>query len=328
MQNYLESSGYHKDTVRNYLNKAESFFIFLEQNEIEDLRDVKKSDLSAYAQYLNRTPNKYTGRELKKTSKREKIQVVKILFKSLYVMEMILVNPAEDFKAFAKAKSKEREIMSQTQVSYFLDKIDNIRDRAIFETMYSSGLRVSEVSNLNYEDIDFEARLLHIRQSKFKKDRIVPITEAAVRILKKYINGNRKKGDAVFYGMYGRLGKYRITEIFRKYANEFKMYKEGLCAHSLRHCTATHLLENGADIRYVQELLGHEHIETTVGYTHMMYEATKRIYKMYHTRENEYYEEIKDEYLKDLANLKEQLDSPERERKKKWYRENEQKKDC
>jgi len=183
----------------------------------------------------------------------------------------------------------------------FLDSIDidshlGLRDRTVFELMYSSGLRVGDASRLNVEDIDFENRMILIKRSKGGKDRIVPVSKVAMSFLKQHLCG-RTKG-ALFTGKQGRLRPGAINTRLKKLLKEQNIYREGLSTHSIRYSIATHLLGNGADLRYVQELLGHDSIETTSHYTHDIYENMKRIYKSFHPRENEHYREIDGQYLK------------------------------
>ena len=203
----------------------------------------------------------------------------------------------------------------------FLDSVNIFNpagqmDRNIFELMYSSGLRVSEIVNLNIGDVDLKERILAVRKGKGEKDRFVPFSEVADRFLKKYLSEARKNflkklnqeyEKIVFLNENGKLKTKYVRDRFNKYLEKLKMKKKGLTLHSIRHTTATHLLEAGADVRYVAELLGHEDIETTVKYTHLKIESLKRIYKSTHPRENKYYDEVDSEYLENINLLREKL---------------------
>ena len=198
--------------------------------------------------------------------------------------------------------------MSEEEMANFLDKVDidaylGLRDRTIFELMYSSGLRVSEVSKLDIEDVDFNERMVLVRGGKWGKDRVEPVSEVATRFLKLYVAARHNTSGPLFVGEQGRLGGAAINRRLIQHLKAQGGYRAGFCAHSFRHATATHLLAHGADLRYVQELLGHESIETTCIYTHELVENMKRIYKSYHARENELYEEVDEAYLKRLEDF-------------------------
>jgi site-specific recombinase XerD len=242
--------------------------------------------------------------------------MVRLFFKYLYRHENILTNPFERLKFKLKNDDSMREIFSADQMNRFLDCIKDDRDRSIFELMYSSALRISEVVKLNVEDVDLKERMIILRKAKGDKDKYVPYSDVAEYYLKKYIKGLRikilrkiKKGEdrnkALFIGYRGRLTSSYIWKEFRKYLKENNLENKKLVVHSIRHSTATHLLEAGADVRYVQELLGHEDIQTTVKYTHLKIESLKRVYKMFHPRENKYYEEVTEDYLNEINKLKE-----------------------
>lgn len=229
-----------------------------------------------------------------------------------------------DYYFMVKQIENKRAIFTQDEINNFLNSVSTEtiigeRDRAFFELMYSSGLRVTEELNLNLTDIDLSQRLIFIQQGKGDKDRIVPFSEVALTFLKNYIDNGRKafigfvKGTnkeeqkALFLTSRGKLNVMTIRLYFRRQLEKLGIKRERLTIHSIRHSTATHLLEAGASIRYVQELLGHEDIETTARYTHLMMENLKKAYKSAHPRENKYYEEVTGEYLENLKKLKEEL---------------------
>jgi integrase/recombinase XerD len=202
--------------------------------------------------------------------------------------------------------------MTREEVNKFLESIDEtatvgLRDKTIFELMYSSGLRAGEVKKIKVDEIDNKNGLLFIRQGKWYKDRIVPVTDVALYYIKKYIKAAGTKRGYIFKGKYGHISSAYINQLFHKWLKKTGITRKGLSCHSLRHSIATHLLENGVDIRYVQELLGHESIQTTVLYTYSLFESLKKIYKTYHPRENEYYREVDREYRKRLITFEKVL---------------------
>lgn len=302
-KDYMKGSGYAKGSITIRLLELRDFCGYLQLYEnMEDLREVTEKEIKNYWKYLKKVITQY-GRPFAKRTIIEKIQMVKLIFKCLYLNELVIVNPARNISIPKKGDSKTRAVFSVDEINTLLDSIDTtvplgFRDRAMYELMYSSGLRVGEIAKLNMSDIDFCSRMLLVRQGKWYKDRIVPVSVIAVKFLKLLYPGkNRIKDAPVFRTRNGRISSKTVSGRFHDLLIKHGMLKPGLSAHSVRHSVATHLLEAGADLRYVQELLGHECIETTVLYTHMLYDNLRRIYKSYHPRENKYYKEIDSEYM-------------------------------
>ncbi|MGM9873611.1 MAG: site-specific tyrosine recombinase XerD [Bacilli bacterium] len=161
-------------------------------------------------------------------------------------------------------------------------KPDGIRDRAMLELMYSSGLRVSELLSLEKDKIDLKHKIITIF-GKGSKERKVPVSDFACECIVDYINNVRNKqknikSNCLFVSKYGdKISRQYFFKMIKKYAEEVGI-KENISPHTLRHCFATHMLENGAELRAVQEMLGHSKIATTQIYTHI---STKRILKSY-----------------------------------------------
>ena len=304
---YAQSRGLSERTMTAAGNNLNRFFRYLKENKCKtDVRDVSRDDLTDYLDYLLTYISPVTRKKYSGSSIRCFWGAVKTMFRSLVFYEKLLVNPAEDVEYSIKEKGKKKEILSQAEMNRFLDeiKIDTLaglRDRAMFELMYSSALRIGEVAGLKIGDINFKTRILLIRESKFGKDRFVPVSKVAMRFLKKYVGDRIKdKEDKVFYGM---QGPYTVESIRRRFNRIRDRLNLKCTTHSVRHSTATHLLEAGANIRYVQELLGHESIETTVRYTKWIGESMKRVYRQYHPRENGCYREVDEDYLNRIKEL-------------------------
>jgi site-specific recombinase XerD len=159
--------------------------------------------------------------------------------------------------------------------------IPGLRDRAILEVFYSSGLRISELVGLNLDDIDFISGIVKIR-GKGKKERIVPIGEAALLTIRKYLDKRKKESPVIFLNNNSRRITTRgVRYILGKYLHLAEM-RPGVSAHTFRHSFATHLLNRGADLRTVQELLGHANLSTTQIYTHLTTEKLKSVYDKAH----------------------------------------------
>ena len=163
-----------------------------------------------------------------------------------------------------------------------MNKPEGIRDRAMLELMYSSGMRVSELLSLQINKINFSKGIIKI-VGKGNKERYVPVGDFAIEYIDKYVNGPRKQniGKRSKYLFLNRYGKPLSRQYFflqvKKYASEANI-EQSISPHTLRHCFATHMLENGAELRAVQELLGHSNISTTEIYTNI---STKRILSAY-----------------------------------------------
>ncbi|MCG8429752.1 MAG: tyrosine recombinase XerC, partial [Candidatus Omnitrophica bacterium] len=158
-----------------------------------------------------------------------------------------------------------------------------LRDRAILETFYSTGMRISELSGLNSDDLDMISGVVKVR-GKGRKERMVPIGETALAAIRRYLVRRSKGGSALFLNKNARrLGVRGLRSVVDKYIRR-SLSKKGICAHTLRHSFATHLLNRGADLRTVQELLGHANLSTTQVYTHLSTEKLKSVYDKTHPR--------------------------------------------
>jgi integrase/recombinase XerD len=293
-RDYLISRGLLEETIKR---KERELRRYLDQLK-KDIREVKASDIEEYFMKL-------TSREVSATTRNISLTALKELFYLLYRHEKILVNPFEKTEIYIKEKAGIKVILSEKEVVTFLESIDTatglgFRDRSLFELMYVTGMRVSEMSDLNVSDIDFSLNEVFIREGKGSKDRVVPLGSIAKMYLESWIKKYRiwfhgkKKVEALFLSGKGfRLSRASIRLLFKKYLKLSGVPKEKATPHSLRHSCATHLLTHGADIRYVQSLLGHESIETTVIYTREIVENMKKMYKTHHPRENELFTEGK-----------------------------------
>jgi len=327
----LREAGYGENTILCKLSYIDVFFDYLrESEEVTDFRDTGCDEVMRYLKYLDTVLSSRTGKAYSYSTKIGLFGSIKLLFKMLYLKEKILVNPLQDFKYRPHGIKKTKEMLSKEEIACILDSIDitellGLRDRAIFELLYSSGLRVSEVVNLNIDDVDFTSRMILIQQGKWSKDRICPVSKVAIKFLQMYLYGNLKETGPVFKGRLGRLGSSCINRRFKKYLDKCGIIRRDLSVHSIRHSTATHLLSGGAGLRFVQELLGHESIETTVIYTDELHDNMKKIYRSYHPRENGLFREVDSTYLEQLYSLKSELivqkpiTDKKRYMKKRWY---------
>jgi integrase/recombinase XerC len=163
------------------------------------------------------------------------------------------------------------------------DNPAGLRDRAILETLYSTGMRIGELVGLDTEDVDFISGVVKVR-GKGKKERLLPIGEKALSALREYVDKRKKQTKELLLNKNGtRLTDRGVRDIMEKYIRRISL-KENISPHTLRHSFATHLLNRGADLRSVQELLGHVNLSTTQIYTHLSTERLKNIYDKAHPR--------------------------------------------
>ena len=165
-----------------------------------------------------------------------------------------------------KKKKSLPKVLSQKEILEIINHIKNLKHKLMIEIIYSSGLRVSELINLKREDIDSDKDLIRILQSKGKKDRVTILSKKVKKDLFDYLCKTKFKKDYLFEG---RDGKYSIKAVQKILEKASKIINKKVTPHMLRHSFATHLLESGTDIRYIQKLLGHVRLETTSIYTHV-----------------------------------------------------------
>lgn len=288
--NYLKSRGLKKSTITRKLVELRRLLAYIKDKSM-DIRDFTPKDIEEYIISIN---SSYS-------TKSTAMSLVRDVFNTLMFNQLILTNPINKTDIAISDKAGVKKVFTEDEVLDFLDSIETvtafgIRDRAMFELMYVTGMRVGEVSNLNIDDIDFSLKEVFIQNGKGDKDRIVPLGSIAEEYITLWIKRGRKgvkvTDKALFLSSRNqRLKADRISGIFRKYLEKCNLDGRGFTPHSLRHSCATHLLQNGADIRYVQELLGHDSIQTTVGYTKDIVKGLKKLHKTYHPRENELYPE-------------------------------------
>ena len=290
-------------------------FEFLKEQDKCDLRKVGIKDLTDFILMMKERKNK-RGRSYSPSTIHSYMSRITTFFTFLYEHEKILKNPTSLIEMNKQnPESEVIRLLSVNELDLFFDcmnsdKANEFRDRVLFELMYSSGLRISEALNLRVRDLDRDNRLVLVRQGKGNKDRFVPVSKNSTLLLSQYLTGREKeKHTYIFHGRKKQKPLNVSTAIgaFGKYVKRCGLNRPGITPHVLRHSCATHLLVAGAELRYVQELLGHEKIETTVKYTHLLDETLKSIYRQFHPRENRLYEEVDAEYGKSVCELKRKL---------------------
>jgi len=278
---YIElEKEYSKNTVSSYKNDLDDFKEFLTKID-EDPIEIDKKDIFNYLVFLSK-------KKLKPASLRRKISALRSFYKFLIREELIENDPTIDLTLPKKDKVLP-DVISVEEIEKLVNIIPEKgfkgkRDRALIELLYSSGLRVSEIINLKINEIDLKNGYLKCF-GKGSKERIVPFGSFAKDLLIEYIeerDKNNINSDLLFVTKKGKkIVRQEINNILNRYAKKSKLKKK-IHPHMLRHSFATHLLERGADLRSVQELLGHVDISTTQIYTHLTKEHLREVYMNSH----------------------------------------------
>lgn len=305
--------GLKPGTVKTKRAQLKRFDKWLKTNGHRDPRRVALTDIEGFLDSLN-------VRGYAPSTVYSHACEIRNCFAFLKAHDYLLTDPAEDLDAQAyQGPDNLRGIFTRDEIDTFLDALDvreNVMLRSFFELLYSSALRLSEGVNLTLADLDLRERTLLVRDGKGGKDRYVPFSQAALLFLQKYLDGERPplvktvpaaEREAVFLRKRRRLSRTVVWRAFATTLTKAGIEKRDRSVHSIRHSCATHLLEAGADIRYVSELLGHESIETTARYTHVQAEGLKKMFKSYHPRENAMYAEVDDNYRSSAGELKTEL---------------------
>ncbi|MBI1978411.1 MAG: tyrosine recombinase XerC [Candidatus Omnitrophica bacterium] len=268
-------------TVKNYRSDLVEFFRFIGKSSIQEINYLSIRKFLAHLK----------EKEFLRSTVSRKLACLKSFFKYLTREQVLNANPASGI-ATPKRERRLPSFLETEEVEHLLeatkgDRWEMKRDRAILELLYSSGIRVSELVGLNSEDVDLLSHLLKVR-GKGKKERIVPIGSCAAEALKDYLDATTFESQSRSQPLFLNRQKTRLTDrsvrrVILKCARKAAL-REGISPHTLRHTFATHLLDRGADLRSVQELLGHAHLSTTQIYTHVSAKRLREAYDQAHPR--------------------------------------------
>jgi integrase/recombinase XerD len=268
-------------------------FLHLKRQGVSDVRAVSEAHLAAYARHLERHKTR-KGEPLTPGSRAATLNVVRRFFAALEACGVILRNPALAIP-LPKGPRLPRGILTKSQArrlmaAPFPYSAIGRRDRAILETLYGTGIRVGEAARVDTSDLDLREGVLLVRNGKGRKDRVVPVPGRAVAALDVYLTLARpdlaKRFDpALFLSIFGvRLQAPGMRVMIEKHGRAIGV---SLTPHTLRHTCATHLLKGGADIRHVQELLGHKRLMTTALYTRVAIADLRAVVARSHPRESD-----------------------------------------
>jgi integrase/recombinase XerD len=286
LQYLAVEEGFSANTIAAYASDIRKFMLFAGEHAVNSVKEVTHDLIKAFLQQERKNA-------LSSATVTRRVAALKSFFSFLREEKLIGANPAETISSSRNSLHLPK-VLSAAEIDALLRQpeatsAEGIRDRAMLETLYATGMRVSELTGINYENINPDANYI-ICFGKRAKERLVPIGNAARACLRDYLENARpllakgKNDAALFLNADGqRLTRQGLWFILKKHAKRAGITK-AITPHTLRHSFATHLLENGADLRVVQEMLGHADISTTQIYTHLTKKHLRDIYDRTHPR--------------------------------------------
>ena len=281
-------------TIKDYSGHVRLFLAWL----TKDIKAVTRADMERYIAGLY-DYRKDDGKGYTTNTIIIKVRSLKRFFEFLEGQNIIFINPMEYILEPKIDRTLPRNILTTKEMGSLLDQTNlgtkiGIRDRAVLEVLYSTGVRVNELSKLSIYDADLQGKMLRVNKGKGRKDRIVPLGKHAVRFLREYISKIRphytkknRKSRVLFVNQLGNPLSSQVLRIMvRKYAKAAKI-KKTVTPHTFRHTFASQLVRNGADIVAVQKMLGHEQLKTTQGYIKTLAIDLKKAHKKSHPREKD-----------------------------------------
>jgi len=292
---WLAVRNYTASTIEGRRDALKVFLIWTTERELLQPSGITKAILESYQRHLWRW-RKTNGKPLGISTQRSRLSTLKDYFAWLTRQNLLNANPASELELPRQEKRLPSEALGLKEMSGILNVPDiadplGLRDRAMLETLYSTGVRRSELTNLEITDLNRERHTLQIRQGKGHKDRVVPVGTRALAWLERYLDEVRPKliidlaEKALFLTSYGQgFNPDVVSRMVSKFIKKAEIGRPGSC-HLVRHSCATHMLEGGADIRFIQQLLGHEKLETTAIYTQTSIEQLKAVHARTHPAE-------------------------------------------
>ena len=285
LNSLIIEKGLSKNTIQSYESDIYQLYQWNISKNKKRITEIKKIDTSQYISYL-------FSQNLKSTSVNRKISSLKTFFNFLLKKKLIDVNPFADQIMPKKPISLPKSI-SEDDVVKLLDapkpdSLIGLRDKAMLELLYASGVRISELVNIKFSDLDLERNIIKVF-GKGSKERLVPFGEDAAQCISTYIDERKKNKDIasikyIFLNNRGsKISRHAFWHRLKEYCLEIGL-KRDISPHTLRHAFATHLLNRGADLRSVQVLLGHSDLSTTQIYTHIAKQRLSELVKKHHPR--------------------------------------------
>lgn len=273
------------NTLQSYKRDIDQYITYLNEINVVTIANTNKTTVIAYLLHQQKK-----GRATSTISRN--LASIRSYYQFLYKIKIIEIDPTTELES-PKVEKKLPQILSTQEVELLLDQpkcldLKGIRDKAMLELLYATGIRVSELISLNLKDINLEFGFISC--NKGSRERTIPIGSISVAAVQEYLTKSRKfllqdlDDEALFVNINGkRLTRQGFWKIIKHYKNQANINKD-ITPHTLRHSFAAHLLENGADLRSIQEMLGHSDISSTQIYAQMAKNKIKEVYKKTHPR--------------------------------------------
>ena len=284
IRSFLDSlfieKGLSKNTIKSYESDLKEFFVWCHNIHKKSPSKLTSSSINIYLGYL-------FNKNIKSSSVNRKLSTLKAFYIFLYKQKLILKIPTEDIET-PKIQKKLPSTLSENEVEKLLkapkDKnIIELRDKAMLEMLYATGMRISELVNLKEVNVDKNRQVVKVL-GKGSKERLIPFGDEALDSLQKYLHKRNSRNIYIFLNnrdnKLSRVGFWQRVKIYLKRVH----LKSDITPHTLRHAFATHLLNRGADLRSVQLLLGHSDLSTTQIYTHIAKQRLSEMHKKHHPR--------------------------------------------
>lgn len=303
---HMEAINFSVRTVDSYLNQLKFFVEYLKQSDVAELGQITRETVYQYQLHLH-TSRRKTGGLLSLETQGARLVAVRSFFRFMLQQGYFMYDPTAGLELPKRKKNLPRGVMTSKEVFKVLSQPDadtplGLRDKAILELLYSTGIRNAELRSLVLVDVDTASGELRVRHGKGRKDRIVPLGEIAAKYVEEYLRSGRpkllsyaekvlKKGRQEPIEMFISKGGKRITQanlitLVTKYVKRSQIGKHVTC-HGFRHTCATHMLKGKASLRHIQQMLGHGTIATTQIYTHVETSDLKKEHHRCHPREQD-----------------------------------------
>lgn len=290
---WMRVNNYSERTVGNRETYLRYFVDWCAERGLTQPGEITKAILERYQRWLYHYRNEKTGQPMSFRSQHVRMVPVRAFFKWTARNNLTLYNPASELDLPRMEKRLPKHVLTASEADTVLNVVEvatvfGVRDRAILETFYSTGIRRLELASLKLFDLDVERGTVMVRQGKGKKDRMIPIGDRALAWIDKYVTEARPElaiepdDGTLFLSNLGEpFSPGRLTQMVREYIDAADIGKRGSC-HLFRHTMATLMLEGGADIRFIQQMLGHAELSTTQIYTQVSIRKLKEIHTATH----------------------------------------------